>query len=303
MSGGGNTTATTKTDPPAFLTPYLGAAAAQAAGVYSNGAKQFYPGQTLAPQSGATQTALSQTEQRATQGAPAVQAGQNFIEAGLSRPAMPAYTANSNLFGAATNPQLDATFNQAALRTQNQLSSEFARSGRNVGAAQGLRAQQLGDLATNIYGGAYESERNRMAAEQGQNQGINANAAENAAQRQQGLLGYGIPYANQDYADLQQLASVGGARDQYAQQGINADRERYDFTQNAPGQQIDDYIRRLTGFMGAGGTQTTTQPYNSNPIGGALGGAASGAALGSAFPVIGTGIGAIGGGLLGGIFG
>jgi hypothetical protein len=60
------------------------------------------------------------------------------------------------------NPYLDQTFDMAALRTQNQLSSEFARGGRNVEASQPIRSQQLGDLATQIYGGAYDAERNRQ---------------------------------------------------------------------------------------------------------------------------------------------
>lgn len=62
------------------------------------------------------------------------------------------------------NPYLDRTFDMAALRTQNQLASEFAGAGRNVDASQGLRSQQLGDLATQIYGGAYDAERNRQNA-------------------------------------------------------------------------------------------------------------------------------------------
>lgn len=57
------------------------------------------------------------------------------------------------------NPYLDATFNQAAQATQSQLASQFAGSGRNVDQSQGLRAQQLNDLATQIYGGAYNTDR------------------------------------------------------------------------------------------------------------------------------------------------
>jgi hypothetical protein len=298
--------------------------------VYSNGA--------LIPKQGdITKQAMDLTTQRAISGAPGIVAGNQFITQGLNGSATPAYnatasnyspaynatpaySAQSNLFGSGSNPYLDATFQKAALGTQNQLASEFGRSGRNIDQSQGIRAQQLNDLATNIYGGDYSAERNRMAQEQSQNQqlnygaatgaqslnasaagaaqglnygaamgaqGINANAADAAAQRQQGLLGYGLPYGNQSYTDLQQLASVGGAQDAYG----NA-------VAAAPGNQVDDYIRRLSTLTGnGGGSSSVTGPAQSrNVLGGAAGGALAGSQI---LPGWGTAI----GGLLGGIFG
>lgn len=333
-----NTTTTNTSEPPEYLQPFLTNAAQQATNQFQKGDKQYYPGSTLAGQSFQTNQTMADTYDRATRGSGAVDAGQNFIQQGLSGSAQPAYNANSNLFGSASNPfasganpygsvnnpYMDAQFQRAALSTQNQLASEFNRAGRNVGASEPIRAQQLNDLASSMYGGAYENERNRglsygqqqlgigatgyenerarMANEQGQNQSINANAAENAAQRQQGLLGYGIPYANQDYTDLQQRASVGTAMDQRAQQEVNADVDRYNYGQNAAGNSLDEYIRRLTGFAGTGGVQTQVTPNQGNGLGSALGGAMSGASLGGMFGPWGSLIGG-GAGLLGGIFG
>lgn len=297
-TGGGNTTTTQRSDPWMPIQPYLTDAASQAQQLNNraqSGQMNYYGGDLVAPFGATTQQGMGLTTDRALAGSPGIKAGQGFIQSGLSGPATPAYSANSGMFGSASNPYLDATFNKAALQTQNQLASEFGRSGRNIGASQGLRGQQLNDLATNIYGGAYESERNRMANELGQNQSINANAAESAAARQQNLLNYGIPYANQDYNDLQQLASVGKAQDTRSQGELDANISRYMYNQQVPQQALNDYARLITGSFGNYGTTSTTQPTNRNALGGALGGAAAGSAFGP--------WGALGGGLLGGIFG
>lgn len=163
------------------------------------------------------------------------------------------------------NPYLDQTFNQAALATQNQLASQFAGAGRNVGASQGLRSQQLNDLATQIYGGAYNQER----------------------QLQQGVLGSVLPLANQDYVDLAQLRGAGSDIEGLAREYASA-----------PGQALDQYLGRVSGNMG----QTTSQPLYRNSAGSILGGALLGSQLGSSVssnPYAGI-IGAIGGGILGG---
>lgn len=60
------------------------------------------------------------------------------------------------------NPYLDQTFQNAAHATQNQLSSEFAGAGRNLGASYPARSQQLQTLASNIYGQNYQTERDRQ---------------------------------------------------------------------------------------------------------------------------------------------
>jgi hypothetical protein len=195
------------------------------------------------------------TEQRAMGGSPVTRSAQDYVTNSLQ----------GGFLG--SNPYLDQTFNRAALQTQNQLASEFGRAGRSVDASEGLRSQQLNDLAGNIYGGAYDAERNRM----------------------QGVLGSAIPLANQDYVDASQLGGVGasieGLAGQYA---------------NAPGANLDDYLRRI-GMQQFG--QQTTQSGGGNRAAGALGGALTGASLASALTLSNpwTAAYAIGGGLLGGL--
>jgi hypothetical protein len=219
-------TQTTTTMPPAYQLPYLQYGLGQAREQYQNGA-QVVP---FAPQ---TEQALQGVQQRATQGSPLVQAGQNYTQQVL----------NGGFLG--SNPHLDATFEQARLSTQNGLASEFARSGRNVGAAQGLRGQQVNDLATRIYGGAYNQER----------------------QLQQAALGSVLPLANQDYVDLAQLRGVGADVEGLARE-----------YQEAPQQALDRYLGRVGGIPAG---STTTSPLYRNSGASALGGALLGSQIGS----------------------
>jgi hypothetical protein len=241
MSSGGGGNQTTKVEPPAYQLPYLNKGLQQAGALYNQGG-------TVVPFSPQTETAMQLTENRALAGSPVTRAGQDYATKSLQGGFM------------GSNPYLDATFNRAALGTQNQLASEFARSGRNIGASEPLRAQQLGDLATSVYGGAYENERNRM----------------------QGVLPYVSPLAEADYSDYGHLAGVGsqveGLASQYA---------------NAPGANLDQYLSRVRG-TDYGQNQIAPAMQRNR-----LGGAAGGAMAGSTFGPWGTLIGGALGGILG----
>lgn len=224
MPGGGGGNQVTKTEPAAYQLPHLQYGVGQARQLYDRG-HQVIP---YAPQ---TEAAIAGTTQRALQGSPVTQAAQNYATNTLS----------GGFLG--SNPWLDQTFNRAALQTQNQLASQFGSAGRGAADSMGLRSQQLNDLATSIYGGDYEQERNRM----------------------QGLVGQAGALANQDYIDLAQLGGAGAQVEGLA-------REYAD----APGTNLDQYLGRVSGNLGT--TQTTKIPRN--PVGGALGGALAGSFLG-----------------------
>jgi hypothetical protein len=184
------------------------------------------------PFSTETESALTGTAARAQGGSPLVQGAQDYTQGVI----------NGNYLNA--NPHLDATFNRAALATQNQLASQFAGAGRNVDASQQLRSQELNDLATGIYGGAYDSERNR--------------------QQQAASMATGL--ANQDYVDLGQLAAVGAQREGLAREQAEQ-----------PGTALDQYLGRVTGQVG----QTSYQPRNT--AAGAVGGAMMGSQIGQQY--------------------
>lgn len=256
-----NVTQTQKTNPPDYLVPYLQNAANQSDAQLNAGPNQYYQGQTVTPFSNETEQALQQTTQRAQSGSPVNRAATGYTTDVL----------NGQYLNA--NPYLDATFNKAALATQNQLSSEFARSGRNTDAAYAPRADQLNNLATNIYGGNYANER----------------AMQNS------VLGQANSIANQDYVDAAKLAAVGQQREDLTSRGIADQVARHDYAQNAPGIALDQYIARLGGQ--SGGSASTSTPYFSNRGTSALGGASMGYGLGSQFGY--GGYGALAGGLLG----
>jgi hypothetical protein len=219
-------TQTTTTLPPAYQLPYLQYGLGQAKSLYDQGSQ-------VVPFSPYSERALQGTAQRAQAGSPLTDAAQQYAQKSLQ----------GGFLG--SNPYLDQTFEQARLATQNGLSSEFARSGRNVGASEGLRSQQMGDLATKIYGGAYGQER----------------------QLQQGVLGQATGLANQDYVDLAQLRGVGSDVEGLARE-----------YQQAPQQALDQYLGRVGGIPAG---STTTSPLYRNSAGSALGGALIGSQLGS----------------------
>lgn len=243
MSGGGGSSTTTS-GPPKWQLPYLQQGLQGAQNMYQAG------GAGVVPFSPETEQALTGTAARATNGNAGMTAAQT----------QNTNTINGGFMGA--NPYLDQTFNRAAMQTQNQLASQFAHSGRNIDASQDLRSGQLNDLATGIYGGAYDSERNRMQQSIGMAQGL----------------------ANQDYVDLGQLANVGAQREGLAQDQANA-----------PGFNLDQYLGRISGNMGT----STTQPANRNRAAGAIGGAMMGSQLGGQSPW-GQAAGGLLGGYLGG---
>lgn len=272
---------TTVNEPPAFIQPYMQYGAQQGRALYETGGPQYYGGNTVVPFSEQTENALGRTEQRALQGSPVNQAAQGYATRTLN-------SAPTSQFGGASNPYLDATFNKAADSVQQRLGTQFAGSGRNIEASRAVNADELNNLATGLYGGAYESERNRMAQDLSQQRA-----------HQFGVAGLAPTLANQDYVDLNALQGVGGQVEDLTGRLMEDQAARWDFSQNAPQHNLDNYIARITGGY-PGGTQTNTTPTYRNRTSGAAGGAMAGAQMGSAFGPWGTAIGAIGGGLLGG---
>lgn len=259
MAGGGGSQTQT-TEPPKYVRPYLEDAARDSQALYNRGPAQYYPGQTVVPHSQQTTDALNMTEQRARAGSPLVGNAQGYANDVLQ----------GNFLNA--NPYLDATFNRAADAVQNRIQTSFAGSGRNVEAGRGLAAQEMNDLASQIYGGNYQAERQRM----------------------QELVPQAGYLSGLDYADAERLAQVGQQHEDLSGRQMEDSAARWDFAQNAPGVALDQYIARLNNQPGG----STTSPIYRNRAAGILGGAAAGQQIGSQFGYGGWGAGI--GGLLGG---
>jgi hypothetical protein len=317
-SSSGSTRQTTTTEPPTFIRPFMEYGAQQSRALYETGGPDYYPGNTVVPFAPQTEAALGMTEQRALQGSPVVGAAQNYATntlnatpssqfGGASNP----YASGANPYGGASNPYLDATFNRAADSVQNRIQSGFAGSGRNIEAGRPVAADEMSDLAARIYGGAYENERNRQLSYGQQQLGIGASGYESERDRmaqdlerqrsmQFGVAGLAPQLANQDYVDINALQGVGGQVEDLSGRLMEDQAARWDFSQNAPQINLDNYLARVTGaYPGQNATQTT--PTYRNRTAGAMGGAMAGAQLGSQiYPGWGTAIGAVAGGLLGG---
>lgn len=264
MSKGGsskNQTTTTTTEPPKYLQPYLQDAVGSAQGLYRQGPQQYYPGQTVVGFSPETEQALGMISQRAGQGSPVTSAANSY--------------ATSTLNGGNSNPYLDAQFNRAADATQGRLQTEFAGSGRNLDATRAARAEELGNLATDFYGGQYNNDQNRRL----------------------GVLGLSPSLASADYTDANALLGVGQQREDLTGRQYSDAAARFDFNQNAPGNALDQYLARLGGYPGSAMSSST--PIYRNPAAGALGGAGMGYQIGNGFGGNGGLYGAIAGGLLG----
>lgn len=291
--------------------------AEQSRSLYGTGGPQYYGGNTVVPFSSQTEQALGMTEQRALNGSPVTNAAQNYATNTLSNDptsqfgsgANP-YASSANPYGSVNNPYLDATFGKAADSVQNRLETQFAGAGRNVGASMPANSDMLQSLASQIYGGAYENERNRGLQYGQQQLGIGAQGYESERDRmaqdieqqrsrQFGVAGLAPQLANQDYVDAQALQGVGGQVEDLAGRYMEDQAARWDYGQNAPQMNLDNYIARITGGY-PGGTTTSTTPTYRNRTAGALGGAMGGAQMGSSFGPWGTAVGAIAGGLLGG---
>jgi hypothetical protein len=227
--GGGGGNSTTRMEPPKYQLPYLQSGLASAQNLYNS----HSGGQnTVAPLSQDTTNGIYGIRDLAN--SPLTPAATNLAT----------NTMNGGFLG--SNPYLDQTFNRAALQTQNQLASEFAGHGRNVDASEGLRSQQLNDLATGIYGGAYDAERNR----------------------QQQTLGMSPALNQSQYTNANALLGVGAQQENYNQQQLDA-----------PGQQLDSFLNRVSGNMG----QTSISNGSRNRVAGAVGGGMLGSQIGGQF--------------------
>lgn len=170
----------------------------------------------------------------------------------------------------ASNPYLQDTFHQAANQVQNQVGSQFAGMGRNLEASIPVQNDQMNQLATQIYGGNYANERNNM---------------QSAAQNAVSLNGASL-------ANLGALGQAGALQQQQAQNYADAAQNRWNYNQNLPWQNLNNYMGSINSLQ-HGGTSTEQQPVFHNRTAGALGGAMTG--YGSTGSLWGAGIGALAG--------
>lgn len=202
---------------------------------YANTPFQAYQGQRYADLNGTQQQGIGMVQDRALNGSQTMGNAEGAL--------------NQFIQGGQTNPYLDQMVNKAQssvvsnfnnmvkpqLETAGVQSGSFGNSGldQRMALQQKAAGQQMSDIATQMYGQAYNTDQaNRMQA-----------------------IGMAPTFGNAAYNDAAQLLNVGGIQQ-------NADQQNKDFAYNQFQQQQDYPIKQMgaiSGVLGQGMGQTTTQ--------------------------------------------
>lgn len=242
-------TQTTAIDP--AIQPYLGFGLEEARRLYEAGGPKYYEGQTFVGPSSATQTALEQLQQRATQGSPLVSAAQQQTLGTVKGD----YLGGNPFFQGAFQPAAQAarqTFESAL----GDIGSKASLAGRYGSGAMGnLQQQAAGQFAQKLTDTAGQLAYQNYSQERARQQQATAMAPE---------------MAQADYGDIQRLLAAGQLGEGYQGQALQADINRFNYGQMLPQQQLNQYLNQVYGFP-ASKTTTTQTPYFTNPTATALG--------------------------------
>lgn len=230
MSGGSTNTVSQSTVP-AWVQPYLSGALAQGSTLLNSGGPQYYPGQTVAGLTPLQNQGVSDASSEASNPSASSQAQQQNmnIESG-------AYL-NPN-----TNPYLAGTLQTANQGVQNQISSEFAGSGRNIIGSAPVQSSAMNQLANEIYGGAYNTGMQQMVQSQAIAPTLDAGT----------------------YLPSQEELSVGGGLQSQNQNQINALMNQFNYQQQLPENMLSWYSGLLGQNAAPFGGQSSTSSGSNN---------------------------------------
>ena len=263
--GGGESETTSSSAPWSAQIPYLiGGKNSQgeevkgvfpeAARLYESGglAGEFYPGQTVADESGYTTQARQMIANRATNGDANIDNAASSMANILNDGAL-ANNSGLNLlnqYAGSTNPYIDSLYSQAANKTNAAINSNFSANGRyGSGAQASAIADADQNLANEMYSNAYNQAVSAAGtAANAYNQGIASQIA--AASPAQSL-------SNQAYTDASQLAQAGTSLDDYNQSVVDADVDRWNYNQQRDMTALQNYLNLVGGSYGGQGESTT----------------------------------------------
>jgi hypothetical protein len=218
--GGGGGTSTTVQSIPDELKPLASAYTNKAVNLGNQG-YQPYGGQRYADLNSTQQLGIGMVQDRALNGSQTMSNAEDAL--------------NQTIQGG-INPYLDAMVNKAQTSVLGNANAASARSGSfgNSGIAE-QAAKQMGDVATQMYGGAYEND---------------------AARRMQ-AIGMAPTFGNAAYSDAQQLMNAGQIMQDQKQNNLDFNYQQFQDATNLPYKQLAS----MAGVFGSnlGGTSTTTQ--------------------------------------------
>lgn len=258
-SAGKNVTTAT-TNPPSFQQPYIDMLLNESKSLYQGGGPEFFPGNTVANFTDATNTAhnyLSDTAGKTAQMwdnsvAPAVQTGLNSYDVANN----PTVAAMSK---AATQPIIQQLNEQVLpnIRTGAVASGTLGGSRQGLAEAQGMEraARAAMDTSAGIYGNAYGQGLNTLSNTLGQMPQIQSMA----------------------YQPGNVLQAVGEEQRTLDQAKINEDIARWTYNQQLPYQKLTEFGNMVSKPFGGQATSevTATGGETSQTIGGVLAGLGS----------------------------
>ena len=268
IMGGSNTVTRTELDP--MVAPFVKYGLEESQRLYQQGVPEYYPGQTYVGPSAQTLAAQEALTRRASMGSPLTGAAQRQAQATISGE----YLGGNPFFEGAFQPAARAA-QQSFFDAMQNVGSQASRAGRYGSGAMG----QLQDRASGQFAQTLSDTAGKLAYE---------NYAQERG-RQQAMIGAAPSLAEADYGDISRLAQAGQLGEQYQQAALEADINRFNFMQNRPAAQLQQYLSAAYGSP-MGGVQIS--PTYRNPLAGGLGGAALGQALGYN-PAIGAAIGSL----------
>lgn len=253
------TTTTSQIDP--TIQPYLGYGLQQAQRLYQAGGPQYYGGPTFVAPSTATQTGLQALEARASFGNPLLQSAQNQLQNTVSG----GFLGGNPFFQGAFQPAAKAA-EQQFKQTLGDISSKASLAGRYGSGAMG----QLQDRATGAFGQQLANTAGQLAYQ---------NYADERARQQQATMAAPAMSAA-DYQDIQNMLQAGQIREGYTGQQQQADIAKFNFLQNQPQQNLQNYLSLVYGSpLGRVASQTTSGTADTSGLQNLLGLAAVGGGL------------------------
>ena len=217
--GGGGGTSTTKQEIPEELKPLASAYTSKAINLGNQGFQPF-TGQRYADLNTSQNLGIGMIQNRALNGGQTLQNAEGAL--------------NQTIQGG-QNPYLDQMVNKAQMSALGAGQQAGVRSGSfgNSGIAEAT-AKQVGDIATNMYSGAYENDANRRLQAIGMAPGMN----------------------QAGYQPAQQLLNAGQMLQDQKQQGLDFNYGQFQEAQNLPYKQL----AAMSGVFGSGlGGSSTTQ--------------------------------------------
>jgi hypothetical protein len=218
----------TKSNIDPTIQPFLSYGLTEAQKLYQAGGPQYYSGQTYVSPSETTQTGIQALEARAKLGNPLLSSAQGQLQNTISG----GFLQGNPFFQGAFQPAAQAAQSRFE-QTLGDVGSAASRAGRyGGGAMQTLENRASGQFAKSLADTAGELAYRNYADERARQQAATMAAPEMAAA---------------DYTDIQNMLKAGQGREGYTSAQQKADIEKFNFMQNQPQINLENFLSGVYG--------------------------------------------------------